>query len=198
MIVQEKQRAIQMRRNAEYVGDIEEVHVEGFNQATGQWIGRTSQNKTLNFTDPDCASPQEAEPGRQISGCAGDARGPEQSGRRERRQSAGCAVGWLEEGRNNGSRNENPGPMMDPVTNMPIVVLKDSTAMQFLPIWVGIYEANAIALEIEKVTTPRPMTHDLIKTSCCWAWIRDQESGGQRAERRYVLRGDLAGTRRRS
>jgi len=55
------------------------------------------------------------------------------------------------------------GLMMDPMTNMPIVVLKDMTGDSVLPIWVGIYEANAIALEIEKVTTPRPMTHDLIK-----------------------------------
>jgi uncharacterized protein len=55
------------------------------------------------------------------------------------------------------------GLMMDPMTNMPIVVLKDSSGDAVLPIWVGIYEANAIALEIEKVTTPRPMTHDLIK-----------------------------------
>jgi hypothetical protein len=55
------------------------------------------------------------------------------------------------------------GLMMDPVTNMPIVILKDTAGSQILPIWVGIYEANAIALEIEKVTTPRPMTHDLIK-----------------------------------
>lgn len=56
------------------------------------------------------------------------------------------------------------GLMMDPVTNMPIVVLKDIGGTSILPIWVGIYEANAIALEIEKVATPRPMTHDLIKT----------------------------------
>jgi len=55
------------------------------------------------------------------------------------------------------------GLMMDPVTNMPIVVLKDVGSDTVLPIWVGVYEANAIALEIEKVTTPRPMTHDLIK-----------------------------------
>jgi len=55
------------------------------------------------------------------------------------------------------------GLMMDPVTNMPIVVLKDVSGDAVLPIWVGIYEANAIALEIEKVATPRPMTHDLIK-----------------------------------
>ena len=55
------------------------------------------------------------------------------------------------------------GLMMDPVTNMPIVILKDTGGNSILPIWVGVYEANAIALEIEKVVTPRPMTHDLIK-----------------------------------
>src|SRR5580692_5790974 len=56
------------------------------------------------------------------------------------------------------------GLMMDPVTNMPIVILKDVGGNTVLPIWVGVYEANAIALEIEKVSTPRPMTHDLIKS----------------------------------
>jgi bifunctional DNase/RNase len=56
------------------------------------------------------------------------------------------------------------GLMMDPVTNMPIVILKDVNGNAILPIWVGIYEANAIALEIEKVSTPRPMTHDLIRS----------------------------------
>ena len=56
------------------------------------------------------------------------------------------------------------GLMMDPVTNMPIVILRDVTGNSVLPIWVGVYEANAIALEIEKVSTPRPMTHDLIKS----------------------------------
>jgi len=55
------------------------------------------------------------------------------------------------------------GLVMDPATNMPIVILKDVNGSSVLPIWVGIYEANAIALEIEKVTTPRPMTHDLLK-----------------------------------
>jgi uncharacterized protein len=55
------------------------------------------------------------------------------------------------------------GLLMDPVTNTPIVILKDSGTDTVLPIWVGVYEANAIALEIEKVSTPRPMTHDLIK-----------------------------------
>jgi len=55
------------------------------------------------------------------------------------------------------------GLMMDPVTNMPVVVLKETQGSGILPIWVGVYEANAIALEIEKVQTPRPMTHDLLK-----------------------------------
>jgi len=55
------------------------------------------------------------------------------------------------------------GLMMDPVTNMPVVVLKETQGTGVLPIWVGVYEANAIALEIEKVQTPRPMTHDLLK-----------------------------------
>ncbi len=55
------------------------------------------------------------------------------------------------------------GLMMDPITNMPIVMLKEATGNSILPIWVGLSEANAIALEIEKVVTPRPMTHDLLK-----------------------------------
>jgi bifunctional DNase/RNase len=55
------------------------------------------------------------------------------------------------------------GLMLDPVSNSPIVVLKDSDEKFFLPIWVGIFEANAIALQLENVTTPRPMTHDLLR-----------------------------------
>ena len=57
------------------------------------------------------------------------------------------------------------GLMMDPVTNMPIVILKDVSGNSVLPIWVGIYEANAIALEIEKVATPRPLRNDIF-TEC--------------------------------
>ena len=55
------------------------------------------------------------------------------------------------------------GIALDPITNMPIVILKDPEERRALPIWVGIFEANAIALELEKVSTPRPMTHDLLK-----------------------------------
>src|SRR5579875_2752011 len=57
MILQERQRAIQLRRNAQYIGKTEEVLVEGYNRATGQWIGRTAQNKTLNFHDPSLPAP---------------------------------------------------------------------------------------------------------------------------------------------
>ncbi len=55
------------------------------------------------------------------------------------------------------------GLMVDPVTNMPIIILRDKDGQKILPIWVGIFEANAIALQIENVATPRPMTHDLLK-----------------------------------
>ncbi len=58
---------------------------------------------------------------------------------------------------------EIKGLLMDPVSNMPVVILRDTEKGLFLPIWVGIFEANAIALEMEKVSTPRPMTHDLLK-----------------------------------
>lgn len=58
-VLQERQRAIQIKRNANYVGTTQEVHVEGYNLATAQWIGRTTQNKTLNFQDPSLSAPQE-------------------------------------------------------------------------------------------------------------------------------------------
>jgi bifunctional DNase/RNase len=58
---------------------------------------------------------------------------------------------------------EIKGLLMDPVSNMPVVILRDREDGLFLPIWVGIFEANAIALEMEKIATPRPMTHDLLK-----------------------------------
>src|SRR5215510_3102584 len=55
------------------------------------------------------------------------------------------------------------GLMVDPVTNVPIILLRDSDGQKVLPIWVGVFEANAIALQIENVSTPRPMTHDLLR-----------------------------------
>src|SRR5207245_10641756 len=55
------------------------------------------------------------------------------------------------------------GFMVDPITNTPIVILRDRDGQKVLPIWVGIFEANAIALQIENISTPRPMTHDLLR-----------------------------------
>jgi uncharacterized protein len=55
------------------------------------------------------------------------------------------------------------GLMMDPSSGTPIIILKDVNSETMLPIWVGAYEANAIALEIEKITPQRPMTHDLLR-----------------------------------
>jgi len=55
------------------------------------------------------------------------------------------------------------GLLVDPVNNTPIVILKDANSDTVLPIWVGVFEASAIQMEIEQVSTPRPMTHDLIK-----------------------------------
>jgi uncharacterized protein len=55
------------------------------------------------------------------------------------------------------------GLMVDPITNMPIIILRDRDGQRVLPIWVGIFEANAIALQMENVSTPRPMTHDLLR-----------------------------------
>ena len=55
------------------------------------------------------------------------------------------------------------GLALDPLSNMPIIILKDEEDKRSLPIWVGIFEANAIALQLENVSTPRPMTHDLLR-----------------------------------
>jgi bifunctional DNase/RNase len=56
------------------------------------------------------------------------------------------------------------GLSVDPITNMPIIVLREMEGDRVLPIWVGVFEANAIALQIESIATPRPMTHDLLKS----------------------------------
>ncbi len=53
--------------------------------------------------------------------------------------------------------------IVDPIANVPVVILRDAEEKNFLPIWVGVFEANAIARQMEGVTTPRPMTHDLLR-----------------------------------
>ena len=56
------------------------------------------------------------------------------------------------------------GLMLDPRSNVPIVILRELEGSLFLPIWIGIFEANAIALRLEGVETPRPLTHDLLRS----------------------------------
>jgi len=73
------------------------------------------------------------------------------------------------------------GLTLDPLTNMPIIILKDIAGGKALPIWVGYFEANAIALEIEKINTPRPMTHDLLRNMI----------SSLKAEVRHILVNDL-------
>ncbi len=62
------------------------------------------------------------------------------------------------------SEVEIRGLILDPVSNTPIVVLKKPAENVYLPIWIGIFEANAIALQLEGIQTPRPMTHDLLRS----------------------------------
>jgi bifunctional DNase/RNase len=59
---------------------------------------------------------------------------------------------------------EIKGLMLDPSSNVPIVILRDIRSQLFLPIWIGVFEANAIALRLEGVEPPRPMTHDLLRS----------------------------------
>jgi bifunctional DNase/RNase len=60
-------------------------------------------------------------------------------------------------------RMEVKGLVVDPVTNVPMVILRGDEESYVLPIWVGVFEANAIALQVERIETPRPMTHDLLR-----------------------------------
>ena len=172
-VLNDKQKVIGARRNQRHVGQVLEVMVEGKNPARGQWIGRTSQIKVMNFTVPGGV---ELETGSYVpvrvtgsfpNSLVGEMAGvPRRDGRLaaspprdgEARRSTGIRSRVLME-----VEMKIRGLMMDPVSNMPIVLLKDVGSETVLPIWVGVYEANAIALEIEKVNTPRPMTHDLIK-----------------------------------
>jgi bifunctional DNase/RNase len=55
------------------------------------------------------------------------------------------------------------GVMLDPITDTPIIILRDKAEQRVLPIWIGGHEANAILLQIQNVTMPRPMTHDLLR-----------------------------------
>ncbi len=148
------ERSRSWRWHKKYIGTRCEVMVEGQNVRRAlQWMGRTTHNKDLEF--------------QRSAQCRSEA-GKLRSGPGDRKFSQ------LVAGRIGGIRKmfwrfpcevemTIRGLLMDPVSNMPIVILKDVGGETVLPIWVGVYEANAIALEMEKVNPPRPMTHDLIK-----------------------------------
>ena len=62
-------------------------------------------------------------------------------------------------------RMQIKGLMLDPSSKLPIVILRDDDQRYLLPIWIGVFEANAIALRVEEIETPRPMTHDLLQSA---------------------------------
>ena len=80
--------------------------------------------------------------------------------------------------------------IVDPIANMPVVILRDAEDKNFLPIWVGVFEANAIALQLEGVRTPRPMTHDLLKETISLLGCQRRSGRHHEAAREHVLRGD--------
>ncbi len=128
-----------------------EVMVEGANPARGQINGRSSQNKPVNFTTSLPIAPA---PGSYMKV-------------RITTRIQTVLLEKLSKDNTGGDAMDVEvrirGLMMDPATNMPIVVLKDVGSDTVMPIWVGTFEANAIAIEIEKVAPSRPMTHDLTR-----------------------------------
>src|SRR4029453_12552917 len=104
---------------------------------------------------PDCARARHQGAASQPARRAGGRRCGRARARRYRGLEGEGTPMWLE--------MKVKGLALDPLSNMPIIILRDEEEKRSLPIWVGLFEANAIALELEKIPTPRPMTHDLIK-----------------------------------
>ena len=152
-VLLDRQREIQRINYAKHLGEIMEVMVEGQNPARGQISGRSSQNKPVNFT---LRSPLRRRPAAYIQVKITAYISKQSCGR-------GRLIGQSYKREAMDIEVRIRGLMMDPATNMPIVVLKDVASDTVMPIWVGIFEANAIAIEIEKVAAPRPMTHDLTR-----------------------------------
>ncbi len=157
--LQTLQREIQGELYRQAIGREELVLVESRSRRRDwELSGRTSGNTVVNFAgDP-------AWIGRIVRVRVTDAN--PNSLRAEAVAGAG-AGGAVECGNQNGGVMQIEmtikGLMVDPITNMPIIILRDKDGQRVLPIWVGVFEANAIALQMENVATPRPMTHDLLK-----------------------------------
>src|SRR5260370_41217677 len=161
--VEEKQREIQGGGNAELAGQTFEVLVSGKSRRENRWTGYTTSHRMINFASQE----------RKLLGTYVQVRvtgaGPNSLGGEH-------AVELREASME--VEMKIRGLMMAPVTNMPIVGLKDVQGQAILPIWVGVYEANAIALEIEKVQTPRPITHHLLKNVFLGLEVRLQKIVG--------------------
>ncbi len=156
-VLLDRQRALQVAGNESFIGHTFEVLVEGAAKRESQWYGRASSNHLLNFTSPASNLLGQYVSVQVTENVANSLANVHVDGWSTGPLTFPSGVPPME------VEMKIRGLMMDPVTNMPIVVLKDANGSAVLPIWVGVYEANAIALEIEKVQTPRPMTHDLLK-----------------------------------
>ena len=154
-VLLDRQREIQRVNYAKHLGKIIEVMVEGANPARRTDFGpqQPEQTRELHLAASHRSSPRKLRAGKNHGHAS------EQSGRRSRL----TFLGNLRKGNGMDIEVRIRGLMMDPATNMPIVMLKDVASDTVIPIWVGIFEANAIAIEIEKVAAPRPMTHDLTR-----------------------------------
>jgi bifunctional DNase/RNase len=146
------QEAIQMRRNRARIGRCEEVLVEGpSKKGSVQLTGRTRQNRPVNFVGHPSLT------GSLVTVRIEQGGGHSLEGKVCAERSDRGGEGWAV------LQMVVKGLTLDPLTNMPIVILKDVEGNRALPIWIGANEANAIAMEMERITTPRPMTHDLIR-----------------------------------
>ena len=159
-VLLDRQRELQRTSYARHVGQVLEVMVEGHNPARGQVTSRTTQKQDAELhhhaADPACSRKLRSGPGHSVP--------PEQPGRgTDSRGADGREWSRQPGGKRMDVEMKIRGLMVDPSTQQPIVILKDLEGNTVLPIWVGLFEASAIALEVEKATTPRPMTHDLLR-----------------------------------
>ena len=144
--LQALQREIQSDLHRQSVGTVEQVLIDATSRRRDHELsGRTSGNVVVNF------------PGRALLARTTGA-GAHHRGRPEQRARRGDGSGGVMP-----VRMLIKGLMMDPVTNMPILVLRDEAGERTLPIWIGMFEAHAVALQLENSGSPRPMTHDLLK-----------------------------------
>ena len=151
------QEGIQAEINRGLVGDEFEVLIENRDRK-GLHRGRTACNRVMHIEDGEALAPGDYARVRIVRGLPNSLIA--------RLSAAGVRAAQSGPRRAQGAsmvKMEIKGLLMDPVSNMPVVILRDKEDGVFLPIWVGIFEANAIAIEMEGIQAPRPMTHDLLR-----------------------------------